>query len=98
MQVISECNKAEDWYKDKKQQQDGLPKSSNPVLLAADIKKKTEFLDRYVHASREILCKPRFRASGVSCQTLLFYAIKRFVLQHIVRLSPILYSTSTRAR
>jgi heat shock protein 4 len=48
--VVSECNKAEDWYKDKKQQQDALPKSANPALLAADIKKKTEFLDRF--------CKP----------------------------------------
>lgn len=48
LQVVSECNKAEDWYKDKKQQQDALPKSANPALLAADIKKKTEFLDRYM--------------------------------------------------
>ena len=47
LQVISECNKAAEWYKDKKQQQDALPKFANPVLLAADVKKKTEFLDRY---------------------------------------------------
>lgn len=48
--VIAECNKAEEWFKDKKQQQDGLPKSANPVLLAAELKKKTEVLDRF--------CKP----------------------------------------
>lgn len=48
--VVTECNKAEDWFKDKKQQQDALPKSANPVLLAAELKKKTEMLDRF--------CKP----------------------------------------
>ncbi|KAG0585213.1 hypothetical protein M758_3G267900 [Ceratodon purpureus] len=48
--VIAECNKAEEWFKDKKQQQDALPKSANPVLLAAELKKKTEVLDRF--------CKP----------------------------------------
>ncbi|XP_024357147.1 heat shock 70 kDa protein 14 [Physcomitrium patens] len=48
--VIAECNKAEEWFKDKKQQQDALPKCANPVLLAAEVKKKTEVLDRF--------CKP----------------------------------------
>lgn len=48
--VIVECNKAEDWLKEKKQLQDILPKAANPVLHAADIKKKTEVLDRF--------CKP----------------------------------------
>lgn len=48
--VVAECNKAEEWFKDKKQQQDALPKSANPVLLAAELKKKTEVLDRF--------CKP----------------------------------------
>jgi heat shock protein 4 len=45
--VVIECNKAEEWFKDKQQQQNTLPKSANPVLLSSDIKKKTEFLDRY---------------------------------------------------
>jgi heat shock protein 4 len=48
--VVIECNKAEEWFKDKQQQQNTLPKSANPVLLSSDIKKKTEFLDRF--------CKP----------------------------------------
>jgi heat shock protein 4 len=54
--VVSECNKAEEWFKEKKQQQDGLPKSANPVLLAADLKKKTEVLDRFC---KPIMTKPR---------------------------------------
>lgn len=54
--MISECNKAEEWFKEKKQQQDGLPKSANPVLLAADLKKKTEVLDRFC---KPIMTKPR---------------------------------------
>jgi len=54
--VISECNKAEEWFKDKKQQQDVLPKSANPVLLTAELKKKTEVLDRFC---KPIMTKPR---------------------------------------
>jgi heat shock protein 4 len=46
--VIIECNNAEEWFKDKQQQQNALPKSANPVLLSSDVKKKTEFLDRYI--------------------------------------------------
>lgn len=48
--VIAECNKAEDWFREKKQQQDHLPRSANPVLFCAEMKKKTETLDR--------ICKP----------------------------------------
>lgn len=48
--VIAECSKAEDWLKDKQEQQDNLPRSANPVLFNADVKKKTEALDRF--------CKP----------------------------------------
>ncbi|KAG6551457.1 hypothetical protein Mapa_006880 [Marchantia paleacea] len=54
--VVAECTKAEDWLKEKKQLQDGLPKASNPVLLSADIKKKTEVLDRFC---KPIMTKPR---------------------------------------
>jgi heat shock protein 4 len=54
--VISECNKAEEWFKDKKQQQDVLPKCANPVLLSAEVKKKTEVLDRFC---KPIMTKPR---------------------------------------
>jgi heat shock protein 4 len=54
--VISECNKAEEWFKDKKQQQDALPKCANPVLLTSEVKKKTEVLDRFC---KPIMTKPR---------------------------------------
>eukprot|EP00245_Coleochaete_scutata_P016998 TRINITY_DN812_c0_g1_i1.p1 TRINITY_DN812_c0_g1~~TRINITY_DN812_c0_g1_i1.p1 ORF type:complete len:845 (+),score=229.45 TRINITY_DN812_c0_g1_i1:156-2690(+) len=48
--VVEECGKAESWLKDKQQQQSLLPKSANPVLLSAEVRKKTETLDRF--------CKP----------------------------------------
>jgi heat shock 70kDa protein 4 len=47
-QVINECSEAENWFREKKQQQDALPKYANPVLLVSDIKKKAETLDRFV--------------------------------------------------
>ncbi|KAI5073778.1 hypothetical protein GOP47_0011791 [Adiantum capillus-veneris] len=54
--VIMECNKAEDWLREKKQQQDHLPRSANPVLLCAEVKKKTETLDRIC---KPVMMKPR---------------------------------------
>ncbi|RRT79671.1 hypothetical protein B296_00025009 [Ensete ventricosum] len=48
--VVSECSDAEAWMREKQQQQEGLPKFATPVLLSADIKRKTEALDRF--------CKP----------------------------------------
>ncbi|KAK3140544.1 hypothetical protein QOZ80_5AG0402430 [Eleusine coracana subsp. coracana] len=48
--VINECSEAENWLREKRQQQDALPKYANPVLLVSDIKKKAETLDRF--------CKP----------------------------------------
>jgi heat shock protein 4 len=47
-QVINECSEAENWLRDRKQQQDALPKFANPVLLVSDLKKKAETLDRFV--------------------------------------------------
>jgi len=47
-QVINECSEAESWLRDRKQQQDALPKFANPVLLVSDLKKKAETLDRFV--------------------------------------------------
>ncbi|XP_010521527.1 PREDICTED: heat shock 70 kDa protein 15 [Tarenaya hassleriana] len=44
--VLSECVEAEAWLREKKQQQDGLPKHASPVLLSADVRKKAEALDR----------------------------------------------------
>lgn len=47
-QVLNECVEAEGWLREKKQQQDSLPKHSTPILLSADVRKKAEALDRYV--------------------------------------------------
>ncbi|PAN17560.1 hypothetical protein PAHAL_3G140000 [Panicum hallii] len=54
--VINECSEAETWLAEKKQQQDALPKHANPVLLAADLKKKAETLDRFC---KPIMTKPK---------------------------------------
>ena len=47
LQIINECNKAEQWLREKMQQQDTLPKSSDPVFWSSDIKSKTEELNLY---------------------------------------------------
>lgn len=44
-QIINECNKAEQWLREKMQQQDSLPKSSDPVFWSSDIKSKAEELN-----------------------------------------------------
>eukprot|EP00252_Welwitschia_mirabilis_P000602 TRINITY_DN1057_c0_g1_i1.p1 TRINITY_DN1057_c0_g1~~TRINITY_DN1057_c0_g1_i1.p1 ORF type:complete len:856 (+),score=209.88 TRINITY_DN1057_c0_g1_i1:441-3008(+) len=54
--VVSECNDAEAWLIDKRQQQDLLPKHANPVFSVADVKRKAETLDRFC---RPIMTKPR---------------------------------------
>ncbi|XP_078428868.1 heat shock 70 kDa protein 15-like [Wolffia australiana] len=54
--VISECSKAEAWLREKKQQQDALPKHAMPVLYSAEMKKKAEVLDRFC---RPIMTKPK---------------------------------------
>ncbi|CAI9114100.1 OLC1v1014740C1 [Oldenlandia corymbosa var. corymbosa] len=54
--VLTECVEAEAWLREKKQQQDALPKYANPVLLVADIKKKAEAVDRFC---KPIMMKPR---------------------------------------
>jgi heat shock protein 4 len=54
--VINECSEAETWLIEKKQQQDALPKHANPVLLASDLKKKAETLDRFC---KPIMTKPK---------------------------------------
>ncbi|KAH6758284.1 heat shock protein 91 [Perilla frutescens var. frutescens] len=45
--VLNECVEAEAWLREKKQQQDSLPKHANPALLSADVRKKAEALDRF---------------------------------------------------
>ncbi|KAL6897866.1 hypothetical protein ACP4OV_006825 [Aristida adscensionis] len=54
--VINECSEAENWLREKKQQQDALPKHANPVVLVSDLKKKAEALDRFC---KPIMTKPK---------------------------------------
>ncbi|CAL4895421.1 unnamed protein product [Urochloa decumbens] len=54
--VINECSVAENWLREKQQQQDALPKHANPVLLVSDLKKKAETLDRFC---KPIMTKPK---------------------------------------
>jgi heat shock protein 4 len=54
--VLNECVEAEAWIREKKQQQDSLPKYANPVLLSADVRKKAEAVDRLC---RPIMTKPK---------------------------------------
>ncbi|XP_019425878.1 PREDICTED: heat shock 70 kDa protein 16-like [Lupinus angustifolius] len=44
-QIINECNKAEQWIKEKLQQQDSFPKNTDPILWSSDIKNTTEELN-----------------------------------------------------
>ncbi|XP_022877971.1 heat shock 70 kDa protein 16-like [Olea europaea var. sylvestris] len=43
--VTGECNKAEQWFREKTQQQDSLPKNADPILLSSEIKRKAEALE-----------------------------------------------------
>jgi heat shock protein 4 len=54
--VLNECVEAEAWIREKKQQQDSLPKYATPVLLSADVRKKAEAVDRFC---RPIMTKPK---------------------------------------
>ncbi|KAL2475601.1 Heat shock 70 kDa protein 16 [Abeliophyllum distichum] len=59
--VVGECNKAEQWLRDKTQQQDSLPKNADPVLLSSEIKRKAEALEaicRHTLASKSSSAKP----------------------------------------
>ncbi|CAL5190675.1 unnamed protein product [Lathyrus oleraceus] len=53
--IIIECNKAEQWLREKMQQQDALPKSSDPVFWSTDIENKTQDLNLIC---RQILRSP----------------------------------------
>lgn len=57
-QVMSECNKAEQWLRERAQQQDSLPKNTDPVLWSHEIKKRTEALDMYrlYHLVSSLFC------------------------------------------
>uniref|UniRef100_A0A7N0ZW23 Uncharacterized protein n=1 Tax=Kalanchoe fedtschenkoi TaxID=63787 RepID=A0A7N0ZW23_KALFE len=54
--VLNECVESEAWLREKKQQQDALPKHATPVFLSADVRKKAETLDRFC---RPIMTKPK---------------------------------------
>ena len=47
LQVLNECSEAENWLREKTQQQGSLPKHADPVLLSSDIRRKAEAIDRY---------------------------------------------------
>ncbi|CAH2068019.1 unnamed protein product, partial [Thlaspi arvense] len=46
--VLNECVEAEAWLREKKQQQDTLPKYATPALLSADVTSKADALDKPV--------------------------------------------------
>ncbi|KAK4439333.1 Heat shock protein 16 [Sesamum alatum] len=53
--VIGECNKAEQWLREKSHHQDSLPKNADPVHWSGDIKRKSETLDAmYKHVMRSV--------------------------------------------
>ncbi|XP_057527146.1 heat shock 70 kDa protein 15-like isoform X2 [Amaranthus tricolor] len=54
--VLTACVEAENWLREKQQQQDALPKYAAPVLKTADVTKKAEELDRLC---RPIMTKPK---------------------------------------
>ncbi|KAL9323124.1 hypothetical protein ACSQ67_011177 [Phaseolus vulgaris] len=54
--VLNECLEVEKWLREKKLQQDTLPKYASPVLLSADIRKKAEAVDRFC---KPIMTKPK---------------------------------------
>ncbi|TKY64506.1 Heat shock 70 kDa protein 14 [Spatholobus suberectus] len=54
--VLNECDEAENWFREKHQQQKSLPKYVNPVLLSAEIRRKAEAVDRFC---KPIMIKPR---------------------------------------
>ncbi|KAL9274614.1 Heat shock 70 kDa protein 15-like protein [Drosera capensis] len=54
--VLNQCVEAEAWLREKQQQQDQLPTYATPTLLSADIRKKTEAIDRFC---RPIMTKPK---------------------------------------
>ncbi|KAK7300084.1 hypothetical protein RJT34_10916 [Clitoria ternatea] len=52
--VISECNLAEHWLREKMRIQDTLPRSCDPVIWSSDIRSKTEELKLYEFCFSEV--------------------------------------------
>ncbi|KAK2974814.1 hypothetical protein RJ640_005598, partial [Escallonia rubra] len=46
--VFTECHMAEEWLREITQQQDALPKNTDPLLWSSEIKGKEDLLDAYV--------------------------------------------------
>jgi hypothetical protein len=65
-QILSECNKAEQWLREKSQQQDAMPRNTDPVLWSSDIKSRKEDLDMY-YSSSCFICMPKI--STLYCYT-----------------------------
>ncbi|KAL2244920.1 UNVERIFIED_CONTAM: Heat shock protein 16 [Sesamum indicum] len=53
--VIGECNKAEQWLREKSHHQDSLPKNADPILWSGEIKRKSEALDAMIHVLIDFL-------------------------------------------
>ena len=67
--VIQECDNVEQWLKDMQARQNALPKSSNPVLLVADINAKRDVCmlftywmcsyDQALNVTTKVMNKPK---------------------------------------
>ncbi|KAJ9153779.1 hypothetical protein P3X46_027182 [Hevea brasiliensis] len=57
--IINECNKAEHWLRERTQQQDSLPKNTNPVLWSSEIKRRTEDLNLVCKQAMERKSSPQ---------------------------------------
>ncbi|KAL6990790.1 hypothetical protein U1Q18_008912 [Sarracenia purpurea var. burkii] len=65
--VFNECNKAEQWLREKTQQQDSLPKNADPILWSSEIRRKAEALDAMCkHIMRSKVSAPRPEDSSES--------------------------------
>ncbi|KAL8032838.1 hypothetical protein ABFX02_13G123000 [Erythranthe guttata] len=65
--VIGECNKAEQWLREKSQQQDMLPKNADPILWSGEISRKAKALDEmYKHVTGSKSSSPKRKAGRES--------------------------------
>lgn len=47
LQILDECNRAEQWLTEKSQQQELLPKNTEPLLWSSEIKTREADFDKY---------------------------------------------------
>ncbi|KAJ7963831.1 Heat shock 70 kDa protein [Quillaja saponaria] len=62
--MMRECNKAEQWLREKTHEQDSLPKNSNPVLWSSDVKAKSEHLNLICQQISGSECSPNQEDRG----------------------------------